>query len=94
MGEGEGGGELGSFPLPFTLLDNVVYSALLLKNLLSNGVNPLPPREGRYLGLPINFSQDDVNAPDRRNYISDQTPLNHLGKSTKIEERGRSNSHP
>jgi hypothetical protein len=38
------------FPLPFTLLDKVLCFALLVKNALSNRVNPLPPREGRFLG--------------------------------------------
>ena len=38
-------------PLPFTLLDQVLCSALMAEDVLSNRVNPLPPGEGRNDGL-------------------------------------------
>jgi len=46
-GEGGGEGENGFFPLPFTLLDRILYLALLSRMALSNRVNPLPPGEGK-----------------------------------------------
>jgi hypothetical protein len=35
-----------NFPLPFTLLDKILYLALISQNFLSNRVNPPSPREG------------------------------------------------
>ena len=52
MGEGEGGGGHEFFiPLPFTLLDKFFNGPSSLTDVLSNRVNPLPPGEGRLLGV-------------------------------------------
>src|SRR4030042_614627 len=44
--------------------------------------------------LPIDLSQNDIDASDRGDRIRNQTSLDHLWKGAQIEERGRPNSHP
>ena len=44
--------------------------------------------------LSIDFSQDDVDAPNGRDDIGDQAALDHLGKGAQIKEGRRSYPHP
>ena len=46
-----------------------------------------------FIYLPIYFTQNDINAANGRNHISDQASLNHFGKGAEIEERWGSNPH-